>query len=134
MKDSKRSGLVYLIPCKDCREVYVGQAGHLLEHRVNEHKRALNSIECNTSAVVEHAIKNKYGIEWGIAKIVDRVQEYYRALGMFSECHDNMSFHVQKWPDFSNDWLDILSKKEAKKKEGKKKEGGKKGRKKIGRK
>ena len=43
-----------------------------------------------------------------------------RALGKFSECQDNMSFHVQNWPD-SNDWSDIPSKKEAKKKERKKK-------------
>ena len=35
----------------------------------------------------------------------------------FSKCQDNMSFHVQKWPDNSNGWLDIPSKKEAKKKE-----------------
>ena len=33
-----------------------------------------------------------------------------------------MSFHVQKWPDISNGWLDIPSKKEAKKKERKKRE------------
>ena len=39
-----------------------------------------------------------------------------RALDMFSECQYNMSFHVQKWPDISNGWSDIPSKKEAKKK------------------
>ena len=44
-----------------------------------------------------------------------------------------MSFHVQKWPDISNDWLDIPSIKVAKEKirgGG----GGGKGRRKIGRK
>ena len=46
----------------------------------------------------------------------------HRALDKFSECQDNiMSFHVQKWPDISNGWSDIPSKKEAKKKERKKK-------------
>ena len=40
-----------------------------------------------------------------------------RALDKFSECQDNMSFHVQKWLDISNGWLDIPSKKEANKKE-----------------
>ena len=47
----------------------------------------------------------------------------FRALGRFSECQDNMSFHVQKWPDISNGWSDKPSKKEAKKKERKKKGG-----------
>ena len=51
---------------------------------------------------------------------MDRKQAYYRALEKFSECQDNMSFHVQKCLDISNDWLDIPSKKEARKKEGKK--------------
>ena len=37
-----------------------------------------------------------------------------------------MSFHVQKWPDISNGWSDIPSKKEAK---GEKTMGGKIGRK-----
>ena len=31
-----------------------------------------------------------------------------------------MSFHVQKWPDISNGWSDIPSKKEANKKAGEK--------------
>ena len=42
---------------------------------------------------------------------------------MFSECQYNKSFHVQKWPDVSNGWSDIPSKKEAKKRN--KKGGGK---------
>ena len=47
-----------------------------------------------------------------------------------------MSFHVQKWPDISNGWLDVPSKKEANKKEGKKRwgENRKKRKKKKGRK
>ena len=40
-----------------------------------------------------------------------------------------MSFHVQKWPDISNSWSDIRSKKEANKKGGEKMMGGKIGRK-----
>ena len=45
---------------------------------------------------------------------------FNRALDKLSECQYNMSFHVQKWPDISNSWLDEPSKKEANKKEGKK--------------
>ena len=53
---------------------------------------------------------------------------FNRALDKLSECQYNMSFHVQKWPDISNGWLDVPSKKEANKKEGKN-DGGKIGRK-----
>ena len=45
-----------------------------------------------------------------------------------------MSFHVQKWPDISNGWSDIPSKKEANKKGREKTMGGKIGRKKKKRK
>ena len=54
---------------------------------------------------------------------------FNRALDKFSECQYNMSFHVQKWPDISNGWSDIPSKKEANKKGGQKTMGGRIGRK-----
>ena len=54
---------------------------------------------------------------------------FNRALDKFSECQYNMSFHAQKWPDISNGWSDIPSKKEANKKGGEKMMGGKIGRK-----
>ena len=43
-----------------------------------------------------------------------------------------MYFHVQKWPDISNGWSDIPSKKEAKKKKERKEKTGKTKGKKIG--
>ena len=48
---------------------------------------------------------------------------FNRALDKLSECQYNMSFHVQKWLDISNGWLDVPSKKEANKKEGNKRWG-----------
>ena len=48
-----------------------------------------------------------------------------RVLDELSECQYNMSFRVQKWPDISNGWLDVPSKKEANKKGGEKTMGGK---------
>ena len=42
VEESKRSGVVYLIPCKECRKVYIGQTGRSLKQRVKEHKRALS--------------------------------------------------------------------------------------------
>ena len=54
---------------------------------------------------------------------------FNRALDKLSEFQYNMSFHVQKWQDISNGWLDVPSKKEANKKRGEKMMGGKIGRK-----
>ena len=46
-----------------------------------------------------------------------------RALDKFSECQDNMSFHVQKWLDISNDWSVKRERKRKEKRRGEKKEG-----------
>ena len=56
--------------------MYIGQTGRSLKQRVTEHKRALSSLDCNTSAIAEHAIKNHHEINWKNAKIVDREQDY----------------------------------------------------------
>ena len=37
----QRSGVVYKILCRTCTNVYSGQTGQTLEHRLKEHKRAL---------------------------------------------------------------------------------------------
>ena len=49
--DIKKPGVVYSISCNDCDSVYVGQTGRTLEHRMKEHKRALCSLDVNTSSV-----------------------------------------------------------------------------------
>ena len=66
----------------------------------------------------------------GVFVIFSKGLFFNRALDKFSECQYNMFFHVQKWPDISNGWSDIPSKKEANKKGGEKTMGGKIGRKK----
>ena len=66
----------------------------------------------------------------GVFVIFSKGLFFNRALDKFSECQYNMFFHVQKWPDISNGWSDIPSKKEANKKGREKTMGGIIGRKK----
>ena len=39
--DSKKKGVVYEVPCKDCPSVYIGETGRTLEKRITEHKTAM---------------------------------------------------------------------------------------------
>ena len=70
---NERNGVVYRISCGNCNEVYIGQTGRTLQHRVKEHQRALATFDAiyNTSAVAEHAIKRKHQIDWNNASVID---------------------------------------------------------------
>ena len=40
---NKKTGVIYQIPCGTCNEIYIGQTGRSLKHRMKEHQRALTS-------------------------------------------------------------------------------------------
>ena len=58
----QRPGVVNQVPCASCPEVYVGQTGRTLEHRLKEHKRALTS-GTTISAIAEHALNTNHDID-----------------------------------------------------------------------
>lgn len=73
IEDDQKNGVVYEIPCGSCNQVYIGQTGRTLEHRLKEHMRALTAADFfyNTSAVADHAIKNSHSIAWTQARVID---------------------------------------------------------------
>ncbi len=75
---NQRNGVVYKITCGTCKEVYIGQTGRTLQHRVKEHQRALTSFDAiyNTSAVAEHAIRRNHQIDWSNVKVIDCQQNW----------------------------------------------------------
>ena len=74
----QRAGVIYRIPCKDCPEVYVGQTGRTLAHRLKEHKRTLTSGNLAQSAVAEHATQQSHAIDWECATVIDTEQPFHR--------------------------------------------------------
>ena len=54
----------YKTTCTDYEKVYVGQTGHSVDQRINEHKRALASLDYNMFTVAEHIIKTDHNIGW----------------------------------------------------------------------
>ena len=74
----QKAGVIYRIPCKDCPEVYVGQTGRTLAHRLKEHKRTLTSGNLAQSAVAEHATQQSHAIDWECATVIDTEQIFHR--------------------------------------------------------
>ena len=47
--------MVYRVPCGDCPATYVGPTKRRLEKRIDEHRRAIQRAEVETSALAERA-------------------------------------------------------------------------------
>jgi hypothetical protein len=60
---------VYVIPCRDCPETYVGQTGRPLVTRLKEHKSYVRHAKLG-SAVFNHISTRDHNIDWDSAKTV----------------------------------------------------------------
>jgi hypothetical protein len=62
---------VYCIPC-ECGKVYVGQSGHTIETRVEEHQWHIRQSHPDRSAVAEHSINHDHKIRFQVRQILAR--------------------------------------------------------------
>ena len=62
--------VVYEIACADCNKVYVGRTKNSLRTRVKQHEAALRLLQCEKSAVAEHAYANQHRIAWKDSKVL----------------------------------------------------------------
>ena len=60
---------IYIIPCIDCTQVYVGETGRSLDIRVVEHKRACR-LGYENSAVANHTLNIGHRINFNKAAII----------------------------------------------------------------
>ena len=67
-KDTHNKG-VYIIPCRDCDNLYVGETGRSLSVRLDEHKRACASGQEN-NAVATHSLSLDHRIYFKNSKII----------------------------------------------------------------
>ena len=73
-------GVVYEIACADCDKVYVGQTKNSLRTRVKQHEAALRLLQCEKSAVAEHAYNNQHRIAWKESKVLCRQRHQSKRL------------------------------------------------------
>ena len=77
MPSSKKKGVIYEIPCKDCPCVYIGETGRTLEKRLSEHKAAVKKNDPKNSVAV-HAWANQHQVNWEAASVKQEERIYWR--------------------------------------------------------
>ena len=79
MFKSSNCGGVYLIPCKNCENVYIGQTGRDIKKKIYEHKYCIRT--CNEqSALYNHVLTNNHNIDFDKAKIVIKNSNFINRL------------------------------------------------------
>ena len=73
----KRKGISCHIPCRDCKQIYVGETGWTLKRRIKEHKPAVRRYN-EKNGVAVHVHKHDHQIDWDGASIVMQQQLYWR--------------------------------------------------------
>ena len=85
-----RKGLVYSFPCAECPHAYIGQTGRSLDHRLQEHRRALKNGDVAASAIAEH-ISCNHKVDLSKASVID-------AYPHTQTCCMLESWHIQHHP------------------------------------
>ena len=68
---NRRKGVVYSIPCAECPHAYTGQTGRSLDHRLQEHRRALKNRDVAASAIAEHVFSCNHKVDLSKASVID---------------------------------------------------------------
>ena len=72
---TKKKGVIYEIPCKDCPRVYIGETGRTLEKRLSEHKAAVKKNDPKNGIAV-HAWANQHQVNWEAASVKQEERIY----------------------------------------------------------
>ena len=73
----KQTGVVYEIPCSDCREVYVGETKRTLKVRKSEHRQAIRRGD-QKNGIAVHVQKTDHHINWEGATVKRRESGFWQ--------------------------------------------------------
>ena len=68
---------MYIVPCLDCDQVYVGETGRPLATRISEHKYACRTNAPN-SAIAKHTLEDGHRINFKDASIICQIDDIYK--------------------------------------------------------
>ena len=98
MPELKKKGVVYKIPCRDCKSGYIGEMGRSLQKRITEHKYAVKTNDRKNSIAV-HAWDMGHQPDWDAAEIL-AIESHYQKRWVLE------AIWIQKTPQTGN--LEIL--------------------------
>ena len=76
MPELKKKGVVYKIPCRDCKFGYIGEMGRSQQKRITEHKYAVKTNDRKNSIAV-HAWDMGHQPDWDAAEIL-AIESHYQ--------------------------------------------------------
>jgi len=91
-----RQGVVYSIPCRDCKKLYTGETKRSLETRHKEHIADVKNKRFDKGALTQHAFDQSHRMVWDDSKVLDFESNYYTR--RFIE-----SFHINWDKDTMNE-------------------------------
>ena len=96
LKEEEKTGIIYKIPCKDCKFCYIGQTGRSLVTRLKEHKNFVKNKQTEKSALSQHSVENHHLINWGGVKIIHMESDYRKRLFMESWYINQYEFVINR--------------------------------------
>jgi len=110
------SGIVYGIPCSDCKGIYIGQTGRPLMDRLKEHKRAIKKGDCQ-NACAKHVTQQGHTMNFNDVRIVHKEKNTSTRLALeaFTIAANKTRLlnispplaSMQKWVDLLNTFSEV---------------------------
>ena len=94
---NRKKGVVYSIPCAECPRAYIGQTGRSLDHRLQEHRRALKNGDVAASAIAEHVFSCNHKVDLSKASVIDATPPHPDTLHAGILAHTAPSCLPEQW-------------------------------------
>ena len=75
--DERKRGVVYDVPCKECKETYVGETKRTLRVKLGEHKQAVKKSNPKNGIAV-HAHETQREINWNGPEVKKMEANYWK--------------------------------------------------------
>ena len=69
--------MVYQVPCKDCRKVYIGETKRTLKMRISEHKQAIRKGD-EKNGIAVHAHITNHNVDWEGTRVHGTVRGFWK--------------------------------------------------------
>ena len=109
IQNSKKKGVIYEVPCKDCPCVYIGETGKSLEKCLSEHKTTVKKNDPKNSIAV-HAWANQHQVNWEAASVKQEERSYWRrrVLEVLHIHQQHQTSNLDCGPNINASWLPLL--------------------------
>lgn len=76
----EKTNVVYEIPCKDCESRYIGQTKRHLKTRIQEHKRSINHLDNDHTALARHVKNTKHNFDFDKTRVLENEENLKKRL------------------------------------------------------